>query len=122
LSFGLLTLIFTGIGGAFLLLLGYLFWTNPKLGLEQTGHHAENLPSVMADRYFAFALLGLFAVIYQDLNVILAFFAACTLMAFMDARIYHLAEKKTIKHLMAGALSVVAFAVTVLAKLTEGAA
>ncbi len=117
-----LSLIFAGIGAVFLLLLGYLFWTKPEFGLAQTGHHKENLPSVMADRYLAFALIGVFAALYQDLYVILAFFAACSVMAFVDALIYSRAKQNTAKHLIAGVLSMVAFAVTVVAKLTEGAA
>ncbi len=121
-SLGFLSLIFAGIGGAFLLLLGVLFWTAPERGLAQTGHHEENLPSVMADRYLAFALIGFFAALYQDLNVIMVFFAACALMAFWDVRIYARADRNTTKHLIAGALSVFAFAVTALARMNEGAA
>ncbi len=121
-SLMLFAMICAGIGGAFLLLLGCLFWANPALGLKQTGHHAEQLPRVMADRYLAFALIGVFAAFYQDLNVMLAFFAACAVMAFVDARIYHRAQKGVSKHLIAGALSVVAFAVTFVARITEGAA
>jgi hypothetical protein len=121
-TLAVLSLIFAGIGGAFLLLLGYLFWAKPEFGLAQTGHHEENLLSVMADRYLAFALIGVFAAVYQDLNVVLVFFAACALMAFVDARIYARARQDTSKHLIAGALSVVAFAVTAVARMTEGAA
>jgi hypothetical protein len=115
-------MIFAGVGGVFLLVLGVLFWTNPALGFEQTGHRAEQLPAVMADRYFAFALIGVFAALYGDPNVVMIFFAACAVMAFVDALIYRRAGQAIAKHVIAGVLSLVALAVTCAASLTEGAA
>lgn len=102
--------------------LAYAFWTDPEKGLTQTTHRLEKLPLVMADRYTAFAVLALAFTIYGDLNILMIFFAVCAFMGFADGMIYARAGHPHMKHTISGILSVVAFIVTLMARLSAGAA
>ncbi len=82
--------------------LAALFVRNPTRALVLTTHHLEDLPKVMADRYFALALLALGAVIYGDLKVIAYLFGVFSFLGFADAWIYHRAGKPIAKHFTAG--------------------
>jgi len=121
LTFTLLTTICGGITVLILAALAWAFWSDPDRGLEQTTHRLEKLPSVMADRYTAFAFLALVFTIYGDLNVLIALFAVCAFMGFADGLIYARAGYPHMKHTISGVLSSVALAVAIVARLTEGA-
>ena len=82
--------------------LGVLFVRNPTRALALTTHRLEDLPKVMADRYFALALLALGAVIHADLKIIAYLFAVFSFLGFADAWIYHRAGKPIAKHFAAG--------------------
>ncbi len=120
-TFTLLTTICGGITVLILAALAWAFWSDPDRGLEQTTHRLEKLPSVMADRYTAFAFLALVFTIYGDLNVLIALFAVCAFMGFADGLIYARAGYPHMKHTISGVLSSVALAVAIVARLTEGA-
>ena len=112
-------LVLGGIACLVLTLMAVAFWTDPDKGMVRTTHRVELLPRVLADRYTAFALLGLFATVYGDLNVLAAFFAVCALMGFCDGRIYAVAGHPHIKHTISGVLSIVALVVTLTAAALE---
>ncbi|WP_306045542.1 hypothetical protein [Nioella sp. MMSF_3534] len=120
-SFSLLTTICGGVTVLILALLAWAFWTDPAKGLEQTTHRLEKLPTVMADRYTAFAVLALVFTIYGDLNVLIALFAVCAFMGFADGLIYARAGHPHMKHTISGVLSSVALAIATAARVTEGA-
>jgi hypothetical protein len=120
-TFELLTTICGGVTVLILALLAWAFWTDPDKGLEQTTHRLEKLPTVMADRYTAFAVLALVFTIYGDLNVLIALFAVCAFMGFADGLIYARAGHPHMKHTISGVLSSVALAIATAARVTEGA-
>ena len=99
--------------------LAFAFWSNPARGLVQTTHRVELLPLVMADRYTAFALLGLSVLVFGDLRMTAAFFAVCAFMGFADGVIYARAGHPHMKHTFSGVLSVVALGVTLAALIVE---
>jgi hypothetical protein len=121
LTLSLLTTICGGVTVLILALLAWAFWTDPDKGLEQTTHRLEKLPTVMADRYTAFAVLALVFTIYGDLNVLIALFAVCAFMGFADGLIYARAGHPHMKHTISGVLSSVALAIATAARVTEGA-
>jgi hypothetical protein len=98
-----------------LTVLAFAFWTNPARGLVQTTHRLELLPLVMADRYTAFALLGLAILAFGDLRLTAALFAVCAFMGFADGLIYARSGHPHMKHTISGVLSVVALGVTLAA-------
>ena len=120
-TLSLLTTICGGVTVLILALLAWAFWTDPAKGLEQTTHRLEKLPTVMADRYTAFAVLALVFTIYGDLNVLIALFAVCAFMGFADGLIYARAGHPHMKHTISGVLSSVALAIATAARVTEGA-
>ena len=120
-TLSLLTTICGGVTLLILALLAWAFWTDPAKGLEQTTHRLEKLPTVMADRYTAFAVLALVFTIYGDLNVLIALFAVCAFMGFADGLIYARAGHPHMKHTISGVLSSVALAIATAARVTEGA-
>ena len=120
-SLSLLTTICGGVTVLILAALAWAFWSDPQRGLAQTTHRIEKLPTVMADRYTAFAVLALVFTLYGDLNVLIAFFAVCAFMGFADGLIYARAGYPHMKHTISGVLSVVALAVATAARVTEGA-
>ncbi|WP_084667877.1 hypothetical protein [Nioella nitratireducens] len=120
-SLALLTTICGGITVVILTMLAWAFWSDPERGLAQTTHRAEKLPSVMADRYTAFAVLALVFTLYGDVNVLIALFAVCAFMGFADGLIYARAGHPHMKHTISGVLSTVALAIAVAARVTEGA-
>ena len=99
--------------------LAIAFWSNPARGLVQTTHRVELLPLVMADRYTAFALLGLAVLVFGDLRMTASFFAVCAFMGFADGVIYARAGHPHMKHTFSGVLSVVALCVTLAALVVE---
>ena len=99
--------------------LAFAFWSNPARGLVQTTHRVELLPLVMADRYTAFALLGLAVLVFGDLRMTASFFAVCAFMGFADGVIYARAGHPHMKHTFSGVLSVIALGVTLAALVVE---
>ncbi len=85
--------------------MAWLFWTDPARGLAETTHRVEMLPRVMADRYTAFAVLGLFLTLYGDFRVLAVFFAVCAFMGFADGALYARAGHPHMKHTTSGVLS-----------------
>ena len=101
--------------------LALAFLRDPEQGLVMTTHRAEALPQVMADRYVAFAALALFAVLYRDLAVIAALFAAFAYMAFHDAFLYARAGHSSLKHLVAGGAAILVAVLSLAAIVQTGA-
>ncbi len=104
-SLGVIVTICGVISFLILAMLAVAFATNPERGLEQTTHRQEKLPSVMADRYAAFAVLAAAFTVYGDLNVMAMFFAVCAFMGFADGWIYARAGHPHWKHTSSGLLS-----------------
>ena len=86
----------------FLLVLGLLFLFAPSKGLLATKHHAEDLPIIMAGRYFFLAFI-VFMIARQGSPFLLAnaFFGLAGL-AFFDAITYGMRNKPVMPHLLAG--------------------
>ncbi len=95
--------------------LGAIYVRNPSRALVITTHHLEDLPKVMAGRYFAMMLLALGAVLYGDFTVIAYLFAVFSFLGFADAWIYHRAGKRFALHLSAGVMAIIVAAVALLA-------
>ena len=95
---------------------------DPVAGLAFLTHRAEQLPLVMLDRYLAFFGFSVFATLYGDLNVLIAWALALAFMALVDAVIYARLGKPYMKHLSGGVVALIAFAIFVAALKTNGAA
>jgi hypothetical protein len=95
---------------------------DPVAGLAVLTHRAEQLPQVMLDRYLAFFGFSVFAAIYGDLTVMIAWTLVLAFMALADAFIYARLGKPYMKHLSAGVVAFIASAVFVAALKTNGAA
>lgn len=91
------------------------FWANPAAGMRQTTHRLDKLPLVMANRYTAFAVLGLVLTLHGDLGVLAAFFGVCAFMGFSDGVIYARAGYAHLKHTISGCLSVFAMGLAIAA-------
>ena len=111
-----------GIGLVMMLAMAYAFWRSPEAGFSLTTHRLEQLPSVMADRYMAFALLLIFMLWYGDLVVLAAFFVIGAFMGLADGFIYARRGLPHWKHTASGILSVAAFGITMAALAQTGAA
>ena len=120
-----LSAIVTGFLVLGVVLVGYmawLFWTDPERGLRETTHRREKLPFVLADRYTAFAVLGLGMILFGDYPIITVYFLSGAIMGLSDGAIYARAGLPHIKHTASGALSVLAMAISALAWATSPAA
>ncbi len=95
---------------------------DPVAGLAFLTHRIEQLPHVMTDRYVALFGFSLFATLYGDLNVLIAWSLFLAFLAIADAAIYARLGKPYMKHLSSGVAALVAFAVFVAALKTNGAA
>jgi hypothetical protein len=95
---------------------------NPAAGLAFLTHRIEQLPQVMTDRYVALFGFSLFAALYGDLNVLLAWSLVLAFLALADAVIYARSGKPYMKHLSSGVAALFASAVFVAALKTNGAA
>ena len=114
-----LTLVFAFLGAVFTGSLAFLFLRDPERALVATTHRLEQLPKVMADRYFAFTLLALGAVVYGDFKVIAYLFAVYSFLGFADAWIYSRIGKSYVKHFAAGVLAIIVM-ITALLALNSG--
>ena len=88
--------------GAFLMLLGVLFTFAPPQGLAATKHRAENLPSIMAGRYFFMVLMAVGVALTGTSQQIGFVFLGLAGVAFFDAAVYARAKTATGSHLAAG--------------------
>ena len=90
------------ITGAFLMLLGVLFLFAPARGLAATKHRAENLPTIMAGRYFFMVLIAVGIALTGTLQQLGLVFLGLAGVAFFDAAVYANAKTATGSHLIAG--------------------
>ena len=88
--------------GAFLALLGVLFAVSPKLGLAVTKHRAENLPTIMAGRYFFMVFVAVGIGMSGTLQQIAYVFMGLAAVAFFDAATYARARTAVVPHIAAG--------------------
>lgn len=116
-----LALTLSGVGVAVTGTLAALFVRNPAQGMQQTTHHAEQLPQVMTGRYVALTLLALGATIHANMAVIAYLFAVFAFLGFVDAFIYARAHRPMAKHLIAGIAALIVAAVALAAHLNTGA-
>lgn len=88
--------------------MAFLFWTDPAKGLRETTHRLEKLPYVLADRYTAFAVLGLGMIFFGNNAIITVYFLSGAIMGLCDGVLYARAGHPHIKHTASGVLSVIA--------------
>ncbi len=106
-----------GLGALAFGVLALVYLRDTSDGLNLSGHRAEKLPEVMADRYVGFAALALMAALYGDYMVIAALFAVFAVMGLADAWIYARGGYGYARHLAAG---LAGFLVTGLALIALG--
>ena len=116
-----LAMIGSGAGVAVTAALAGLFIRNPVQGMQQTTHHAEQLPQVMTGRYIALTLLALGATVYGNMAVMADLFAVFAFLAFADALIYARAHRPIAKHLTAGIIATFVTALALAAHLNTKA-
>lgn len=90
------------ITGGFLGLLGVMFAISPKAGLNATKHRAENLPTIMAGRYFFMVLVTVGVAITGTLQQLGYVFLGLAAVAFFDAATYARARTTVVPHIAAG--------------------
>lgn len=90
------------VTGAFLLLLGVIFAVSPRRGLAVTKHRAENLPTIMAGRYFFMVLVAVGVAMTGTLQQLAYVFLGLAAVAFFDAATYARAKTAVAPHLVAG--------------------
>ncbi|MFN3211780.1 MAG: hypothetical protein ACE37M_01625 [Henriciella sp.] len=88
--------------GAFLALLGIVFAISPTRGLAMTKHRAENLPTIMAGRYFFMVLVAVGVALTGTLQQIAFVFMGLAGVAFFDAATYARAKTAVLPHILAG--------------------
>lgn len=99
------------IGAVGMLALGALFLFSPSKGLLATKHHGEDLPTIMAGRYFFFAFV-MIAVAKLGSSLLLALvFVGFSGVAFFDAATYSVRGKPVMPHLLAGLAALIVPAV-----------
>ena len=90
------------VTGGFLALLGILFAISPNRGLAATKHRAENLPTIMAGRYFFMVLVAIGVAITGTMQQLAFVFMGLAGVAFFDAATYARAKTPIMPHIMAG--------------------
>ncbi len=88
--------------GGFLALLGVLFAVSPKIGLSVTKHRAENLPTIMAGRYFFMVFVAIGIALSGTMQQIAYVFMGLAAVAFFDAATYARAKAHVTPHIAAG--------------------
>ncbi|MEM7460296.1 MAG: hypothetical protein AAF331_12585 [Pseudomonadota bacterium] len=88
--------------GGFLALLGVLFAVAPKIGLAATKHRAENLPTIMAGRYFFMVFVAVGIAMTGTMQQIAYVFMGLAAVAFFDAATYARAKSPVVPHIAAG--------------------
>jgi len=114
-SLSLLVTLFLLIAIALVGYMAFLFWSNPERGLAETTHRIEKLPYVLADRYTAFAVMGIGMLAFGDYPIITVYFLAGAIMGLADGMIYARAGHPHMKHTASGVLSALAMIVTAVA-------
>ena len=105
------------------LVIGYLaslFWTDPERGLRETTHHARLLPSVMADRYLAYAVLGVGMIFLGSPGIIAVYFLAGAIMGLGDGYIYARADLPHLRHTASGLASLGAMLIALVVAASGG--
>ena len=77
-------------------------------GMDRLDHRLEDLPKIMRGRYAGMFLFSLFAVLYGDMKVMLAWVAVLTFLSLYDAATYIRTGGKYVTHLIPGLLTGVA--------------
>lgn len=90
------------VAGGFLALLGILFAVSPGRGLAATKHRAENLPTIMAGRYFFMVLVAVGVAITGTMQQLAFVFMGLAGVAFFDAATYARAKTPVMPHILAG--------------------
>ena len=98
---------FALFGAAFLLALGLVFLFAPSKGLALTKHHAEDLPTIMAGRYFCLASLTAIVALKGSAELLAGAFFVLSALAFFDAAVYATRKKNVVPHLLAGAFTLI---------------
>ena len=86
----------------FLLVLGIVFVMAPEKGLAMTRHRAENLPTIMAGRYFFMALMALGVAFRGSVSDVTYVAAGLAGVAIFDALTYYRAGTSILPHIVAG--------------------
>ena len=90
------------ITAGFLALLGVIFAISPQRGLTVTKHRAENLPTIMAGRYFFMVLVAIGVALTGTLQQLAFVFLGLAGVAFFDAATYARAKTPVLPHIIAG--------------------
>lgn len=90
------------ITGVFLFILGAAFVLSPTRGFAMTKHRAENLPTIMAGRYFFMVLIAVGVALTGSLQQLAFVFLCLAGVAFFDAAVYARAKTAIIPHMAAG--------------------
>lgn len=88
--------------GIFLFILGAVFVMSPAKGFAMTKHRAENLPAIMAGRYFFMVLIAVGVALTGSLQQLAFVFLCLAGVAFFDAAVYARAKTTVAPHLAAG--------------------
>ncbi|MEO1554039.1 MAG: hypothetical protein AAFR82_08885, partial [Pseudomonadota bacterium] len=83
-------------------LLGVLFAISPARGLAATKHRAENLPTIMAGRYFFMTFVAIGIALTGTLQQLAYVFMGFAAVAFFDAATYARAKTPVVPHIAAG--------------------
>jgi len=90
------------VTGGFLALLGVIFAISPQRGLAATKHRAENLPTIMAGRYFFMVLVAVGVALTGTMQQLAYVFLGLAGVAFFDAATYARAKTPILPHIIAG--------------------
>lgn len=90
------------VTGIFLFILGVVFVLSPARGFAMTKHRAENLPAIMAGRYFFMVLIAVGVALTGSLTQLAFVFLCLAGVAFFDAAVYARAKTAIAPHLAAG--------------------
>ncbi|MEM7330247.1 MAG: hypothetical protein AAF437_16000 [Pseudomonadota bacterium] len=90
------------VTAGFLALLGVMFAVSPGRGLDATKHRAENLPTIMAGRYFFMVFVVLGIALTGTLQQLAYVFMGLAAVAFFDAATYARAKTAVLPHIVAG--------------------
>ena len=97
--------------GGFLALLGVMFAVAPNAGLKATKHRAENLPTIMAGRYFFMVFIAVGVALTGTLQQLAYVFMGLAAVAFFDAATYARAKTAVSSHIVAGIGAVIVAAI-----------
>lgn len=97
--------------GGFLALLGVVFAISPQRGFAVTKHRAENLPTIMAGRYFFMVLVSVGVALTGTLQQLAFVFLGLAGVAFFDAATYARAKTPVLPHILAGIGAIIVAAI-----------